>query len=69
MSGAIVLNGIITHIIMVDGVITGFTTPCGVCRQVMKEFCNDDFLVYVIGPEDGYETYTLAQLLPSGFSL
>ena len=51
------------------GTITGFTPPCGVCRQVMKEFCADDFLIYVIGPEDAYETYTLAQLLPSGFSL
>ena len=51
------------------GNITGFTTPCGVCRQVMKEFCEDDFTVYVVGPEDSYETYTLAQLLPSGFSL
>ena len=52
-----------------DGILTGFTTPCGVCRQVMKEFCGDDFLIYVVGPEDAYETYTLAQLLPSGFSL
>ncbi len=51
------------------GNITGFTPPCGVCRQVMKEFCGDDFLIYVIGPEGAYETYTLAQLLPSGFSL
>ena len=51
------------------GKITGFTTPCGVCRQVMKEFCEDDFTVYVVGPEDTYETYTLAQLLPSGFLL
>ena len=52
-----------------DGVITGFTTPCGVCRQVMKEFCKDDFLIYVVGPEDSYQTYTLEQLLPSGFTL
>ena len=52
-----------------EGVITGFTAPCGVCRQVMKEFCKDDFLIYVIGPEDAYETYTMAQILPSGFSL
>ena len=51
------------------GNITGFTTPCGVCRQVMKEFCKNDFLIYVVGPEDAYEIYTLAQLLPSGFSL
>ena len=52
-----------------DGILTGFTTPCGVCRQVMKEFCNDDFLIYVAGPQGAFETYTLAQLLPSGFSL
>ena len=52
-----------------DGILTGFTTPCGVCRQVMKEFCGDDFLIYVAGPGGAYETYTLAQLLPSGFSL
>ncbi len=51
------------------GKINGFTTPCGVCRQVMKEFCKDDFTIYVAGPEDAFETYTLAQLLPSGFSL
>jgi cytidine deaminase len=51
-----------------DGVITGTFPPCGVCRQVMREFCKDDFLVYIIGPE-GYETQTLAQLLPHSFSL
>ena len=50
-----------------DGVITGTFPPCGVCRQVMREFCQDDFLVYIIGPE-GYETQTLAQLLPCSFS-
>ena len=52
-----------------EGVITGFTTPCGVCRQVMQEFCNGDFLIYVIGPEGAYDTYTLSQLLPGGFKL
>ena len=52
-----------------EGVITGFTTPCGVCRQVMQEFCKGDFLIYVIGPEDAYDTYTLAQMLPGGFTL
>lgn len=45
------------------------TTPCGVCRQVMQEFCGKDFLIYVIGPDGAYDTYTLAQLLPGGFSL
>ena len=51
-----------------DGVITGLFPPCGVCRQVMREFCKEDFTVYLVKPED-YDTYTLAQLLPCSFSL
>ena len=49
-----------------DGVITGQFPPCGVCRQVMREFCGDNFTVYMIGP-DGYETATLGELLPHSF--
>ena len=49
-----------------NGRITDFCPPCGVCRQVMREFCDDDFKVYLIG--DGtYETVTLTQLLPHSF--
>ena len=51
-----------------DGMITGLFPPCGVCRQVMREFCGMDFKVYMITPE-GYETRTLADLLPDSFSL
>ena len=50
------------------GEITGLFPPCGVCRQVMREFCRDDFKVYMVTPE-GYECRTLAQLLPSSFML
>ena len=49
-----------------DGVIIGHFPPCGVCRQVMREFCEDDFIIYMIGPE-GYEAVTLADLLPHSF--
>ena len=52
-----------------DGVIEGLFPPCGVCRQVMREFCNDDFLVYMVEPEGKFQTRTLAQLLPDSFSL
>ena len=53
-----------------DGVIEGLFPPCGVCRQVMREFCRDDFTVYMISSQTGdYETRTLAQLLPDSFSL
>ena len=52
-----------------DGVISGIFPPCGVCRQVMREFCKDDFLIYMIDVGEHYETRTLAQLLPDSFSL
>ena len=52
-----------------NGKITGFCPPCGVCRQVMGEFCQEDFLVYIAGPEGQYQERTLAQLLPDSFSL
>ena len=50
-----------------DGVITGAFPPCGVCRQVMREFCGDDFKILMVGA-DGYESLTLSQLLPHSFS-
>ena len=51
-----------------DGVITGFFPPCGVCRQVMREFCGDDFLIHMAGPNGTFDTRTLADLLPCSFS-
>lgn len=50
-----------------NGVITGAFPPCGVCRQVMREFCDDDFTVYLVN-KDGFDTVTLADLLPYSFS-
>ncbi len=50
-----------------DGVISGLFPPCGVCRQALREFCGDDFLVYLVTPE-GYEIRTMGQLLPDSFS-
>ena len=51
-----------------DGIITGLFPPCGVCRQVMREFCDVDFTVHLV-KVDGYDTYTLEQLLPCSFVL
>ena len=51
-----------------NGVITGAFPPCGVCRQVLREFCGEDFTVYVAGAAGTYETFTLAQLLPHSFN-
>ena len=49
-----------------NGQISGAFPPCGVCRQVMREFCADDFTVYMVD-EKGYESVTLAELLPHSF--
>ena len=50
-----------------DGVITGAFPPCGVCRQVMGEFCKPDFTIYLVG-KDGWTAHTLGEMLPFGFS-
>ena len=50
------------------GVISGACPPCGVCRQVLREFCEDDFKIHTAGPDGIVETHTLAQLLPCSFS-
>lgn len=45
-----------------------FCPPCGVCRQVMMEFCDPrSFLVFCASSPEQYQAYTLAQLLPKGF--
>ena len=43
--------------------------PCGVCRQVMSEFCGPDFMIYVSDEQNGHAAYTLDQLLPLQFTL
>lgn len=45
-----------------------FCYPCGVCRQVMSEFCKGDFRI-ILGKADGeIIESTLSELLPNGFS-
>jgi cytidine deaminase len=51
-----------------QGQITGLFPPCGVCRQVMQEFCGPDFLIHMGGPDGRIETVRLADLLPYGFN-
>lgn len=49
-------------------IVTGYATPCGVCRQVMMEFCDPgDFKIIVAKSVDDYIVYTLEQLMPEGF--
>ncbi len=51
------------------GQVEGIFPPCGVCRQVMQEFCGPDFLIHMAGKDDHIETVPLKALLPYGFSL
>lgn len=45
-----------------------FCMPCGVCRQVMMEFCDPEtFLIISAISPDQYRVYTLKDLLPQGF--
>lgn len=46
-----------------------FCPPCGVCRQVMSEFCEADFEVILVKSPDEYRVYTLDEILPLQFTL
>lgn len=50
------------------GILTEYTAPCGVCRQVMMEFCNPETFQIILAIDTGqYKVYTLKELLPMGF--
>ena len=45
-----------------------FCAPCGVCRQVMMEFCHpDEFQIILAKGKDDYRIYKLKDLMPQGF--
>lgn len=51
-----------------DGILTGYAAPCGVCRQVMMEFCNPEtFKIILATSREQYAIFTLKELLPLGF--
>ena len=51
-----------------DGVLTGYAAPCGVCRQVMMEFCDPEtFQIILAVSKDKYDVFTLRELFPLGF--
>ena len=51
-----------------DGVLTEYAPPCGVCRQVMMEFCDPETFQIILATDlEDYDIYTLKELLPLGF--
>lgn len=51
-----------------NGILDDYCPPCGVCRQVMMEFCSPkDFKVILAKTPDDYKEFTLEEILPLGF--
>lgn len=51
-----------------NGILTEFTAPCGVCRQVMMEFCHPDTFEIILAKSTlEYRIFKLKELLPMGF--
>lgn len=50
-----------------DGIFTS-APPCGVCRQVLAEFCREDFKI-IFGTDDNLVHASLKELLPCSFSV
>lgn len=50
-----------------NGEVQNLCPPCGVCRQVMREFCKADFKI-VLKDSCGVRVFTLGELLPLSFS-
>lgn len=46
--------------------ISSFCAPCGICRQVMAEFCSSDFEILLYDGKD-IKNYTLGEILPEAF--
>ena len=51
-----------------NGIPTDYFYPCGVCRQVMAEFCSPNFEIITAKSENDYKKSALAEMLPYGFS-
>lgn len=46
-----------------------FTYPCGICRQFLSEFVNDDFEIYLHDEKNGIKKYKMNEILPLAFTL
>ncbi len=52
-----------------DDKISSFCAPCGVCRQLMAEFCDKDKFLVILYDGKNYNTFTLKELLPHSFNI
>jgi len=47
----------------------GGAWPCGICRQFMREFCDDDFIIITGESKEKLTTHTMEEILPVGFRM
>jgi cytidine deaminase len=60
-------GAIAAMVALVTGPGPDIITPCGGCRQKLREFATDDLPVHLCGPDGLHRTVTLGQLLPMSF--
>lgn len=53
--------------VAVAGQGAGLVTPCGGCRQRLREFADDSLVIHICGPEGLRQSVTLGDLLPLSF--
>ncbi len=50
-----------------EGELVQYAAPCGVCRQVMAEFCDKDFRIILVKSDTTYQIFRFEELLPESF--
>ena len=56
---------IVTIVTVCDG--DALSTPCGGCRQKIREFATSETVIHAAGPDGVRTTYSMADLLPDSF--
>ena len=67
VSAMVLAGGSQVRAVLVVGSGSAWTTPCGGCRQKLREFCAPDSVVFTANDAAMGPSYTLAQLLPESF--
>ena len=52
-----------------DEIPSDYCAPCGICRQVMREFCDGGFEIIIAKNETEYKSVTLGELFPMSFDV
>ena len=67
IASMIVAGGTRIAAIMIVGDGVKLVTPCGNCRQIIREFANADTAIHIAGPQGVRASFTLEDLLPESF--